>query len=871
MPISETELLEHVQDSILVVVQQQKVPLVEAGRIVRRVYDPRLVDAAMERLEERASSNRSVRSAIVDHDTYSNAPWYTGPIENGHWARYRDLLWRTGAEGLESLDDETTQIVSLLADPHRRGQRRKGLVMGNVQSGKTRNFAGVIAKAADSGYRLVIVLSGMHNNLRAQTQSRLNRQLFDTPGWYPLTDVERDFGSVRKPDELFVMGSVLCAVVKKNTHRLQNLVGMMASVPETIRRAVPVLIVDDEADQATPNSKREHDEVSAINQRLRDLWSTVLTGSYVAYTATPFANVLMDPDDELDLFPSDFITTIDPGDGYFGPERVFGISETADDDDGNSSDGLDMVRIIPSSDSASLRAPSGAEARAEFVPPLTRSLQDAVLWFVAATAIRRVRGGFGHSSMLVHTTHFTDPHFAMRDRLADHVESLKEAVMSDDSYFRRIWDEEILRCAEIATAPAPPWERVRAELPLVLEHIEVIVDNGQSPDRLNYDDSTPRTVIAVGGGTLSRGLTLEGLVVSYFTRTSNTYDTLMQMGRWFGYRPGYEDLPRVWVTEGLDRDYAFLARVEKDLREEIQSVEGSEFTPREVGVRVRAHPGRLEVTSANKMFCAQVVQLGLSGTSNQTFLLDGSSSSVALGNVRAVERMIAGASLRPLPWSGSRYWRQGVDGKRICNFLAEFTVHHDQSWLADPERLEHMTSWISKWASGTVWNVVIAGNSRRTGKDGVTELGTLRIGEETVWCLDRAPLIGSTPQRIDLKAIMSPNDRLADIDPSKYLGQPHTNDVERRRIRRLHGAGNGLVVVYPLSANSKAAPLAGDKQPTRQDMPVQHHQLGFAICFPHVNDSDGREGTFVSVRRTWDVPETLEDESFDDTEGDRES
>ena len=174
-----------------------------------------------------------------------------------------------------------------------------------------------------------------------------------------------------------------------------------------------------------------------------------------------------------------------------------------------------------------------------------------------------------------------------------------------------------------ATIPLPDWTEVSARLGDVLAEIDVKVDNGDSPDRINYQRGKPLTVIAVGGGTLSRGLTLEGLVVSYFTRTSSTYDTLMQMGRWFGYRKGYEDLPRIWVANGLDRDYAFLALVEKDLRDSIKELAESEFTPYDVGLRIRAHPGRLQITSASKMFSAKEVQVGLSGTANQTFLLDG--------------------------------------------------------------------------------------------------------------------------------------------------------------------------------------------------------------------------------------------------------
>ena len=215
----------------------------------------------------------------------------------------------------------------------------------------------------------------------------------------------------------------------------------------------------------------------------------------------------------------------------------------------------------------------------------------------------------------------------------------------------------------------------------------------------------------MGGGTLSRGLTLEGLVVSYFTRTSNAYDTLLQMGRWFGYRNGYEDLPRVWVTKGLDDDYAFLARVELDLRSEIDSVQGSEFTPAQIGVRVRAHPGRLQVTAANKMWSASTVQLGLSETSNQTFIL---AAAHLENNVRAVEGLMSGSTVAELPWQRSRHIAHRINGSKLREFLSAFIAHPDQKWLSEPDNLANIQRWIELNADGPVWNVVLAANSRET-------------------------------------------------------------------------------------------------------------------------------------------------------------
>lgn len=853
--------------AILGEVTSGRIPLHEARRRVRRLMRPEIVDRAYAEILAEMDANSAVQSAVTNPATYAvpGAAWYIEPAERPSWNHYLAQLVASGSPALEELDRQTTDIVSLIANPNDVGSRRKGLVMGNVQSGKTRNFAGVAAKAADAGYKLVIVLAGMHDNLRDQTQSRLDDQLFDGDRWYALTGMGRDFESLNGPEQVLQRMPVVVAVVKKNTHRLERLVSTLERVPVQARRRYPILIIDDEADQATPNSLAQRDRISAINGRLRHLWSLVGTGTYLAYTATPFANVLIDPDEAGDLFPSDFIKTLPPGEGYFGAERVFGISETVDGQ-GNGVDGLDMVR--PISDAAALRPPSNRDARLAFDPDLPASLVDAVTWFVVSTAIRRARGQHGHSSMLVHTTHYTDPHEAMQVRIDEHIANSLEGVRGGNlAVYQASWAEEATRVASVATFPLPAWPDVANQLEPVLDAIDVIMDNGNSTDRLNYEGGEPRTVIAVGGGTLSRGLTLEGLVVSYFTRTSNAYDTLLQMGRWFGYRPGYEDLPRVWVTEGLDEDYAFLARVEQDLRAEIDSVQGSEFSPEQIGVRIRAHPGRLQVTAANKMWSANVVQLGLSETSNQTFIL--SAESVE-NNTRSVESLLSGSTPERISWQRSRYIVRGLEGSRVSSFLDDFSAHDDQKWLSGPENLVNIQEWVNTNASGPVWNVVLAANSRPTAVDGTTPLGSIEVAGTELACLNRAPLAGSTPQRLDFKAIASPSDRIADIDPAAYAGTEHADDAQRRRIRRTHAASEGLVVIYPLSGRSRASLPPEGELARRMDMPVDTPMFGFAIFFPAVNDMTGEEGTFVSVRRTWEVPDTAEGDEDDVSESESE-
>lgn len=859
-------MAELIRDELGRIVEAKRVPYPEAAerflqmhRTVRRDH----VEWVLTELAAEERSDLVIPRAVIDGSRYrsSSLSSLVHPPTTECWDRYFDQLTRKDAPGLDELERTTYDVARLLADPHERDARRKGLVMGNVQSGKTRHFAGVVARAMDAGYRFVVVLSGINNNLREQTQSRLDHDLFiDPEAWKPLTFVgDQDFNKDQNLQATFGRKSLLwgCAVVKKNKTRLENLRWSLSQMPIEARRRCPILIIDDEADQATPNSQADKEKISAINKKLREIWNLVSVGSYVAYTATPFANVLMDPDDGEDLFPSDFVYSLEPGTGYFGAERVFGLASTDPDHPGLDEDGLDMVRAVTDADG--LKPPSKPDIRAEFDPDLPGSLVDAVEWFIVASAIRRVRGQRDHSSMLVHTTHYTAPHFAMQSRLIDLCAEMDQQVRRGDlTKFKESWEQESERVVSAEVEGVPEWEAVRQQIPGILRDVEVIVDNGRSADRLNYDDDHPRTVIAVGGGTLARGLTLEGLVVSYFTRTSNAYDTLMQMGRWFGYRTGYDDLPRIWLTKGLDQDYAFLARVENDLRDEIRSIRGSEYTPAEVGLKVRTHPGRLEITGAGKMHKAWLVQVGMSGVRLQTFLMDGRPD-VTAHNKLAADTLVSGARFEPLRKGMAAMMARGVDNEAVRRFLKSFRYQDDLKTFTREDRAAAMDDWMAKFAAGPTWNVVLMGNPT----DGAAEqYGEFDLGGVTVAKLARTPLkTGAEPAKLDFKAVMSPMDRIIDIDPSVYSDQTPDDEGDKILIRRKFGEHKGLLVLYPLSNRAVATDGTPEKQSRRANMPTDAGEdlMAFGIVFPDV-DGEGRlDDSFVSVRPLVE-PTSSEDE-----------
>ena len=631
---------------------------------------------------------------VYDHSVTAEARmagWYTGPEEGDEiWPRLRAKL-ESGSLGdvVDEVDKASTKVVAHLADPHIQSLKKRGLVVGYVQSGKTANYTAVMAKAADAGYRLFIVLSGLHNNLRRQTQVRLTGDLVDHD-WAPLTSDVADFGNVINGAALLSKGVISIAVVKKNQSRLRSLRDWLRDIPESIRRRVPVLLLDDEADQATPNSAAAREQLSRINQLVRQIWAEIPTGTYVGYTATPFANIFMDPNDEEELYPADFIIDLPRPDAYFGAERVFGREPLDDADDPDP--GLDMVRDVPDDDAELLKPPSKKDTRESFDPELPGSLIDAVTWFLVATAIRRARGQrAAHSSMLIHTTHYVAPHFAMKERLNDLLEEFRVSwEQGNHSAFLTSFENEGTRAAEVATVPLPMWSQVEQELASVLRDVRVVVDNGSSDDRLDYNrvaDGEPvaETVIAVGGGTLSRGLTLEGLVVSYFTRTSNTYDTLLQMGRWFGYRPGYEDLPRIWMQPSLAAEFKFLSLVEEEIRQDMYHMERMKVTPREMGVRVRAHPGRLAIVARNKMHHADIVRVSYSGERNQTFIFDETNSQVIAANRKAVVDFLAAcretSPMNKAP-KAPRWSFADVPADKVVSFISSYRVPSRPVWNA---------------------------------------------------------------------------------------------------------------------------------------------------------------------------------------------
>ncbi len=854
-------------------------------------YDPSFPEAYRTYLAEERARVEDLATTNVLVSDRNKAPWYSGPkTSKGIWPTYRlKLDSRLPSAAVSDIDASTSQILSQCANPLERGDRRKGLVIGYVQSGKTANYAGLIAKAVDAGYRIVIVLAGMHSNLRAQTQIRLDgdlrlREIKDGGvAWYPLTDVASDIAPTNPVAPVGNSGNAIVMVVKKNEKRLANVLAYLRSIanqhPDMLRSRA-TLIIDDESDQATPNTKGAKNLVSTINQRIRDIWAEVQTGTYVAYTATPFANIFIDPNDADELYPDDFAMVLPRPDEYMGADTYFDTARL-DDEEGVPTDAL--ARTIPD-DEAGVLAPTGRDLT-NYDPQVTQSLGEAIRWFLIATAIRQLRTGeANHSSMLLHTSHRVDAHDRLRDTVQDF---LREIALTDDRHheaFKSTFEAEINRAEELrGDESVPAWSDLWPVIDELIPRVQVRVDNGASNNRVSYPEGKPQTMLAIGGGTLSRGLTLEGLVVSYFLRTSNAYDTLLQMGRWFGFRPRYRDLARVWTAAGMLEDYAHLALVERELRDDIAVMIEDRMTPHDMAIPVRAHKGRLQITGPGKMDFVDLVHSGLGGNRRQTIYLDKSTTGIARAQAAArkfVEHVAPTARHLSSPIASDRSGKpamhlfEGVTHTDLAHFLAEFGVLSVDTAL-HPDALEE---WTAKYGTGKSWDLLLV-----SGRP--TETAFEYAPGVCVNVVSRAPLpedgwdqsrfedeIRRGAELVNIRALMSSNDSTADLaimDRNKEL-DPNTatrlralnksDAKEVKKFRRKARPDSGLVILYAVSKDSAPAESSRKKK-TRVPMEASGHLIGVALVFPPTALERTGDYYAVDVKSIFDAGDDEVDES----------
>lgn len=764
--------------------------------------------------------------------------WYKGPAAGDrHWPALHEYLKTKGwdPDTLKSLNDASSEVVSLLGNPRDDKFACRGLVVGYVQSGKTANMTAVMAKAVDAGYNLIIVLGGVTNKLRKQTQDRFEQDVLRHRSlWQLYTTSDADF--VQPANGGFIMpaeGHAQLIVMKKEGSRLKQLRRTIDRTPAAIMRKLKVLLIDDECDQASVNSASGDFDMTRINEEIRRVLKALPAVSYVGYTATPFANVFINPypygneEDLDDLYPRDFITALKRPVGYFGAREVFG----GDSDDEASAE-RDMIRIIAEDEPDQLR-PRKMKDKEAFRPTMTPSLERATLWFLASCAIRRSRGqGNKHMSMLVHSSPFVAQHEYMSELIKDWVNSCRDELLSGTGgAFKKLQDvfESERLCSATCGGDGIPedFDMVREYLPQVLEKLTYPVENGATDDELRLDFSgDPVTCIVVGGTVLARGLTLEGLSVSFFLRTSKQYDTLLQMGRWFGYRHGYEDLPRLWTTEDLASKFRSLAVIEEEIRQDIAIYRENKLTPAQFAVKVRAIPG-MAITSATKMKHALPTSMSFDGKHVQSIRFNHRDSDIVGSNWDAATRLVDAAIQHGTKSEHQRgILFEGVPLAAIRKFINDTDISEEHMDLKKTHLLQYLDGGMPSLKD---WNVAVISTKSQTSSR--RPLGGLGF----VPTMRRSKLKDASAHYADIKALMSKADIL--IDAEKDPGEQ--DDWSTYKACRPE---KPLLLLYLIDALSPPDPAR--KSTSRVPLDAISDLVGFGMVFPGQKD---RSGSYFSV------------------------
>lgn len=871
-------------------------------------------DALVNELIRRSS--RTVGQNATLSSGEDHIAWLEAERKRGwtYWRRYAEYMeTRIPWTALDALDVATDEVLSQLEDPVRKGAwDRRGLVVGHVQSGKTGNYTGLICKAADAGYKIIIVLAGLHNNLRAQTQIRLDEGFL---GFATIADADelpavgvglidndtsvRPNAATNRSDKGDFNTAVAAKmnispeqrpwlfVVKKNKTVLERLLHWIRNRvtnhvdPETGRKLVtnlPVLVIDDESDHGSVDTGEnvvdelgipdlEH-EPKTINRLIRSILHHFSRKAYVGYTATPFANIFIHDRGETqehgpDLFPSAFITNLAAPSNYVGPGRVFGSASSTPEE-------LPLVRALSDEEFQPWIPPrhkNGYRPLWQGEDRVPDSLAEAIRSFVYACAVRKLRGQGGkHCSMLVHVTRFTSVQNVVVNQVSEYLRDMKGRftrgidVADLEAFMSKEYEESFLPgMKEIRTALAEgeiledfSWVDIRAVVPDVLSDIRVREINGTAKDALDYaeNDATGLKVIAIGGDKLARGLTLEGLCTSYFLRTARMYDTLMQMGRWFGYRDGYLDVCRLYTSEEMVEWFGHIADAAEELRQEFDNMVAAGATPKQFGLRVKSH-SVLTVTSRAKMRNAKAMQLTYSGDLLQTIVFPNRKDDIT-ANFQATDRLVKalGPALdlndqqfvpQGQKWNG-HLWRD-IPALSIISFLREYRTHPASFRIMSPLIADFIEE-MNKDKELTSWTVALIG--KESGPDDKHR----PVGGRSVNMLQRKRTVEHA-DRYSIKTLISPRDQAIDLTEAEWRAaleisqKTWRNDIDRNegkeppseprgpQIRHVLGEGvvdlgiparreRGLLMLYLLDPAGAGVPELADADPV----------VAWALSFP---------------------------------------
>lgn len=839
-------------------------------------------------------------------------------IPHAYFDRYKLYLSQEGysRKAIDNIELTCEQTLAYCANPRTTSlsDKKRGLVVGDVQSGKTANYLGLINMAYDYGYKIVVLLAGTTNSLRLQTQKRTDKGVIgaksDSIGntieylgvgfspkehfAVPFTNQNNDFAKFIQKNlnaNISDFNKPVVLVVKKIKSILESVSERLQSeLTEQGLDSKSILIIDDEADNASINTSKFDDKRTSINRCIREIFNKFPIATYVGYTATPFANIFIDSsketEDDLDLFPSDFIVQLNAPDIYFGGRKVFPKGDELPR----------CLRRIYEEEPGFLPV---IHDKYEEYPLIADSLKEAIHSFLINNVIRTIRGNrTKHRSMMINITRFNDVQTKIWERVSAYIEKLtneieqlscenvEQFVANEDMkaiydlylsnpFYKKIIDGD----SESELAPIS-WNTIQSGLYEEIKQIQVVIINSRNGtinkvgvdgkkkrfDYEEYDDVGAR-VIAIGGMVLSRGLTLEGLMTSYYSRNAGTYDTLLQMCRWFGYRPNYEDLCRVYITqENIDRFDAVLDAVD-DLKSQFREMERQDKTPKQFGLMVRESPDTLEttmlITARNKLRGTEQIEYRLSygGVYADTSKLS-RDPKVNKYNEDIVKSFIAKI---PFDWNKNRYMAQEVSKFDVAELIRNLKI----PYINKKFDTHGLAEYIENSQIFPYWDVVIAtGDSESI--PAYNDVPKLKAVERTFHVKDESDIyirIGGTNNRVLEPGIfnaglwLSQEDR-ANILKEKKRDNPNYNQLGAKDYLRKRETP--ILVIYPIDLIVPNDEYSDVCDQIKKEIGERQALLAFAIGFP---DKESEEKLIYRANKVKLDELTANLELDDDEEG----
>ena len=788
--------------------------------------------------------------------------------ENSAWQTFKEHLVNKGIytfEEINGLEKSANKILNNLSPDTKESGAIKGLVMGYVQSGKTNSIESLMTMAADYGYNVFIILSGIIENLRKQNLNRFRDDIEYAKNsnihWEFIEQVTK---ATPKAYQLINSGKKIVIVSLKNSKRLANLRDWLFSSGDASLINAKVLVIDDEADQAGLNTKdvngkdEERSKINKLITELIDNYCDRVGGmNYIGYTATPYGNFL---NEIKSIYPKDFIYMLPKSPKYIGAMEIFGYEELSD----KKADGLDIVRTVSNEELEELtRIESG-----EFMP-LPNSLKDAICWFICTLATFRAQKKISPVTMLIHDNRKTANHIVIARAIKDFInDTEKEKLISrcetvyqfETNRFTRQDFYDVMSDYGREIGKYLPFEELKPYIEEILSYemdhakniddqivyskginsvidnsiIKNILDETEQP-RLIYPDKDcgidyATGFIVTGGDTLSRGLTLEGLTTSYFTRKSDTVDTLMQMGRWFGYRIGYELLPRLWIDDKTNIKFTELTKVEAELRNDLNKYELG-TSPEECGPVILS-TFNTRITSKSKMQSAIAYELDYRGQSSQTILFD-KDEEIQRFNVELTDEFTSKYDYHISYNLNSNLVAMNIDFKEIGEYLRKFKFCAQSSFF---NNMESFCDWIDNCNLENLkkWNLIVAGNGP-VGEDG------------SVGKISRSKKIESDDlSYFNIAVLRRTTDIASDLDPDKYIID--MND-EKNIIEARSKYNTPQLIIYKIDGRVTPSKITKNRTPINMDTDI----IGLYIYVPGILKKNNTHSIHINIPKKEEI------------------